>query len=118
MSGCLPFFTATISDFDSEALKYRKLGVFIGDAMLLGLSNALRIPLVVFTSVESWPYYFTIQPHLVPVYSETILLTLSSNRACPLQPSHKNFKDSLKLPLLKSVKIKTAWKYVLLLWLW
>ena len=71
-----PFFTSTISDFETESLKYLKLGIFssdIGDAMLLGLSNALRIPIVVFTSVESWPY-FTIQPQSIPVDSKPILL--------------------------------------------
>ena len=70
------FFTSTISDFESEALKYLKLGLFssdIGDAMLLGLFDVLRIPVLVFTSVESWPY-FTIQPQSTPVDSKPILL--------------------------------------------
>ena len=71
-----PFFSSTISNFESESLKYLERGVFssdIGDAMLLGLSNALQIPIVVFTSVESWPY-FTIQPQSAPVISKPILL--------------------------------------------
>ena len=46
-------------DFDEEAEQYRKSGVYatsLGDAMLLGLSNALRLQIIVFTSIPSWPY--------------------------------------------------------------
>ena len=71
-----PFFDGVIHDFEAESIKYLQCGVFssnLGDAMLLGLSNVLRIPIVVFTSVESWPY-FTIHPRTAPVDSRPILL--------------------------------------------
>ena len=54
---------ATYQPFFSGTVKYLNLEAFssdIGDAMLLGLSNVLRIPIVVFTSVESWPFFTTI----------------------------------------------------------
>lgn len=70
-----PFFD-DIANFEAESMKYLKSGFFsstLGDAMLLGLSNALLLPMVVFTSVESWPY-FTIHPRTAPVDSNPIFL--------------------------------------------
>ena len=54
-----PFFQSDNINFDEEVEQYRKLGVYatsLGDAMLLGLSNALRLQIIVFTSIPSWPY--------------------------------------------------------------
>ena len=53
-----PFFPEVL-DYEDEAIEYLTLGTFsseLGDAMLLGLSNVLRVIFVVFTSIESWPY--------------------------------------------------------------
>ena len=71
-----PFFAVIVRDFEAESQKYLKSGVFssaLGDAMLLGLSNVLQLPIVVFTSAESWPY-FTVNPRMVPVDSNPIFL--------------------------------------------
>ena len=54
-----PFFQSDNIDFDEEVEQYRKSGMYatsLGDAMLLGLSNALRLQIIVFTSIPSWPY--------------------------------------------------------------
>ena len=63
-------------DYETEVQKYLKPGVFsstLGDAMLFGLSSVLRLPLVVFTSIESWPC-MTIHPRSIPLDPMPILL--------------------------------------------
>ena len=70
------FFTDASLDFEHEAEKYRNCGVFascLGDAMLLGLSNALQMQIIVFTSIPSWPH-FTIYPRCPPVSQNSIYL--------------------------------------------
>ena len=51
-----PFYNGHNIDFDVEAEKYRNLGMYttsFSDAMLLGLSTALRLQIIVFTSIPS-----------------------------------------------------------------
>ena len=62
--------------YEAESSKYTQSGVFssdLGDAMLLGLANVLQLRIVVFSSIESWPY-FIIHPQTVPIDSPPILL--------------------------------------------
>lgn len=70
-----PFFSEGM-DFEDEAMQYLNLGTFsseLGDAMLLALSNVLRVAFIVFTSIESWPYV-SIHPRVVPVHPDPFLL--------------------------------------------
>ena len=60
----IPFLDDTIN-FEQDADNYRASGIYttsLGDAMLLGLSNVLRLQIIVFTSIPSWPY-LTVNPH-------------------------------------------------------
>lgn len=63
-------------NYETEASEYTQPGVFssdFGDSMLLGLSNVLRLRIVVFSSIDSWPY-FIIFPQTVPLDCPSILL--------------------------------------------
>ena len=71
-----PFFDGTEIDYETESSKYTQSGVFssdLGDAMLLGLANVLRLRIVVFSSINSWSY-FIIHPQAVPIDCPPILL--------------------------------------------
>ena len=74
--GVLTFFDGAVMDYETESSKYTQSGVFssdLGDAMLLGLANVLRLRIVVFSSIDSWPY-FIIHPRTVPLDCPPILL--------------------------------------------
>ena len=47
---------------------------YLGDAMLLGLSNVLCQQIIVFTSIPSWPH-FTIYPRSIQISENPIYLT-------------------------------------------
>lgn len=69
-----PFFQT--DNFDEDAKEYKTPGTYatsIGDAMLLGLSNVLRLQMIVFTSVPSWPYT-PISPRCPPLCQQPIYL--------------------------------------------
>lgn len=92
-----PFFVGVVPDFEAECQKYLESGVFcsaLGDTMLLGLSNVLRLPIVVFTSAESRPY-FTVNPRIVPVHSFPLLLTF-------LQADSGHYSLAVRRPLHQS----------------
>ena len=85
--------------FSSESLKYLKLGFFssdLGDAMVVGLSNALQLPIVVLTSVESWQYY-TIQHLLIIILFSLLFLQCG--------PSHYSLAVSRQSEFYISVAI-------------
>ena len=47
-------------DYDVECDSYKCCGVYssyLGDAMILGLANALQLQLIVFTSILRWPHF-------------------------------------------------------------
>lgn len=70
------FFADASLDFETEAEQYRSNGVFasyLGDAMLLGLCNVLRLQIIVFTSIPSWPH-FTIYPRCHPASQNPLYL--------------------------------------------
>ena len=71
-----PSFEGTVHNLEFEAMQYLQPGVYssvLGDDMLLGLSNVLCLPIVVFTSIESWPYT-PIHPRLPLVDINPLLL--------------------------------------------
>jgi len=71
------FFEGTAHNLEFEAMQYLQPAVYsstFGDAMLLGLSNVLCLPIAVFTSIESRSY-IPIHPQSPSVDINPILLT-------------------------------------------
>ena len=91
-----PFFErSTAENYEEEAFKYLNSGVYstaLWDAMLLGLSNALCLPIIVFTSEDSWPHV-TIHPRHMLENVEPVYLALLH-----VGPGHFSFAVPDKTP--------------------
>ena len=98
-----PFFTG--KDFESDALQYVNPGTYstdLGDAMVLGIANVLQTPIVIFTSIESWPYV-PVQPRHVLPHTKPIFLAYIQDG-----PGHYNLaipRESPTLPLPAKTKV-------------